>query len=174
VGRGAHDGRLSKGSSLIQDGPTRNRGFTLIEVMITVSIVGILAAIALPEYDQLLQRSKRAEIPLNLDGVRLVEQGYLAEWGEYTSCVLKPDDVPGRKQVPFPATMSTDMDWNELGWVPDGKVYGQYGVEAIEIDGELVSFVADGFADIDGDGNLANYQATHLVKPVLLTSNNVY
>ena len=39
-------------------GSNRMRGFTLIEVMITVAIVGVLAAIALPSYSDYIQRSK--------------------------------------------------------------------------------------------------------------------
>ena len=39
----------------------KSHGFTLIELMITVAIVGILAAVALPSYNQYIARGKRAE-----------------------------------------------------------------------------------------------------------------
>ena len=41
--------------------PKTHRGFTLIEVMIVVAIVGILSAIALPSYNEYIRRVHRAE-----------------------------------------------------------------------------------------------------------------
>lgn len=149
-------------------------GFTLVELMITVAVIGILAAIAIPQYQHFLFRSRRAELPLNVDAIRTVELSYQLVWGAFTSCALAPSPIPGRVQEPFPATPTTDFDWNLLGWVPDGKVYGQYEVVANANVGETAGFDANGYADIDGDGNLALYTTNRADKVRLITGNTVY
>jgi prepilin-type N-terminal cleavage/methylation domain-containing protein len=150
-------------------------GFTLIELMIVVAIVGLLSTLASQEFYHMTFRAKRAELTLNLDGIRTVEIGYEAEWGEFTSCTLLPPQIPGRKQVRFPATIFTSLDWNMLGWVPDGKVYGQYQV--IAVSGSVpgaAQFTASAYGDIDGDGNYSQYQANRYFKPQMLTANITY
>jgi len=56
---------------------SRQAGFTIIEVMIVVAIVGILAAIAIPNYSDYLRRGRLAEAAANLAGHRVkMEQFY--------------------------------------------------------------------------------------------------
>jgi len=61
----------------------REEGVTLIEVMIVVVIVGILAAIAIPAYDNYVTRSRRSDAFTALETVRAAQEMYRAEKGFY-------------------------------------------------------------------------------------------
>jgi type IV pilus assembly protein PilE len=57
--------------------PARSRGFTLIELMITVAVVGILGAIAYPSYTDYVRRSRISEATGDLSATRVrLEQFY--------------------------------------------------------------------------------------------------
>jgi type IV pilus assembly protein PilE len=63
----------------------RQSGFTLIEVMITIAIVAILAAIAIPNYANYLTRGKIQEATSNLLGMRVKMEQYFQDNRMYVS-----------------------------------------------------------------------------------------
>jgi type IV pilus assembly protein PilE len=66
----------------------RTRGFTLIEVMVTVAIVAILAAIAIPSYADYVLRGKLTEAIAGLSGMRIKMEQYFQDNRTYVgACV---------------------------------------------------------------------------------------
>lgn len=62
-----------------------NKGFTLIELMIVVAIIGVLAAIAIPNFLNYQCKAKQSEAKSNLGSIRTSEEAYLAEFDTYTT-----------------------------------------------------------------------------------------
>jgi type IV pilus assembly protein PilE len=65
--------------------PRKWRGFTLVELMITVAVIAILAAIAWPSYENYVRRSKRANAQSALMTIASREQAHLLDLRGYTT-----------------------------------------------------------------------------------------
>ncbi len=72
------------------------KGFTLIELMIVVAIIGILAAIAIPNFIKFQARSKQSEAKANLKAMYTAEKAYFQEKDTYTNLVGRIGFSPER------------------------------------------------------------------------------
>jgi len=66
---------------------SRRNGFTLLELLITVAVVAILAAIALPSYSQYVIRANRAQAKQFLQDIANREEQYLLDQRSYTATI---------------------------------------------------------------------------------------
>lgn len=89
-----------------------NRGFTLIELMITVAVVGILAAVAYPSYTQYVVRAKRSAAQSFMHSVANKQEQYMLDRRSYaadlaTLNVTAPADVTANYTITVTSDMTT-------------------------------------------------------------------
>jgi type IV pilus assembly protein PilA len=129
---------------------SNKKGFTLIELMIVVAIIGILAAIAIPNFLRFQLKSKTSEGKVNLAAIRTAEEAYLAEFGSYVPAAATPGTPGANNKEAFVGGGLTDFD--QLGWGPEGQVFFTYGVGALGL-----NYTATATADIDANATLQNW-----------------
>ena len=125
----------------------RRGGFTLIELMIVVAIIGILAAIAIPNFLRFQLKAKSSEGKTNLAAIRTAEESFFAEYGLYVSADPSPATIGGNQKTQFTDAVA-GKGFNIIGWSPEGQVYFNYSVA---IPSAADEFTAAGHADIDND-----------------------
>ena len=104
--------RPSSPRSVSMRGIGATTGFTLIELLVVVLIIGILAAVALPQYQKAVEKTRVAEARVNLNTMRKNYQLCVLEYGDSDNneCTTYPEFVLNHLTIPLPGEFETDND----------------------------------------------------------------
>jgi prepilin-type N-terminal cleavage/methylation domain-containing protein len=167
---------------------SERQGFSLMELMTVVAIVGILSAIAIPSFSDYVYKARTTEATEFLGVIRLREESYRAEFGAYcatlaataqpndptslnTKSNLVPDPTTTRRD-PKPFVVAAASPWLQLGARPTSTVRFGYGVVAgVPSDAPMTSnpdfwFLARAVGDLNADGTYGTfeiYSATKII-----------
>jgi type IV pilus assembly protein PilA len=136
----------------------RRQGFTLIELMIVLSIVAFLSMVSLPSFFRFLSKAKRTEAYMHLGSIYLAQKAYWAENGVYATALQGPNSL-GWKPEGYTGGGSKERFYYTYGFSQgsEGQHYftGKLGASSAALGttkADAQSFIIAAAADIDGDG----------------------
>lgn len=171
----------------------RSAGFSLMELMTVVVIVGVLSALAVPTFSNYIYKSRATEATEFLGVIRLREEAYRSEFGAYCPTLTdaqNPMDVASldtkANLVPDPSTTQREVkpfnpttEWRQLGARPSGMVRFGYGVAAgpptnlppVALGFQTRPdfwFVARAMGDLDADGEYVIFETYSASKGIYI------
>ena len=134
----------------------KEKGFTLIELMIVVAIIGILAAVAIPAFMDYMKKSKKTEASLQLNKIAKNSKAYFITNARYSTidAAKEPGTTPCGNKV--------QGSWGAAGWMELDFQVDEPGLFSYEYTGGTSSATAFAYGDLDCDGTEVTYTLTLL------------
>ncbi len=102
--------------------PAEAHGFTLIELLIVVSIVGILATLAVPSYQASVIKAREAALRQDLFAMRDVLDQHRADQGKYPSSLQALVSAGYLRAIPTDPFTNSSASWQEITNVAEGGI----------------------------------------------------
>ena len=158
------------------DRAATRRGFTLIEIMMSVAIVGLLASLAIPNFMQYQLRVKSAEARTLAGNIITTQTSFASEFENYANITIgAPGQVPSVEKRPWSSPPCPDAcsrtqplacdSFNCIGFEPPAKVFYQYFSPALPpAPGRPAEFAVGVIGDLDGDSVVGSfsYQSSNI------------
>lgn len=142
------------------------KGFTLIELMVVVGIIGVITAIAVPSFQKFQAKAKQANAKTELSGMYGMEKAFYTEFGHYHANLplvgYVPDGYPMSGDCPVSGTISasaTAPRYYEAGFIntdgegsaaQDAKPAGIGDIPCDGITSYSATLTVDGSGTVDG------------------------
>ena len=106
---------------------SNRKGFTLVELLVVISIIGILSAIAIPKFTDATKTARGAKIQADLRTMDSAIQLYAASAGTYPAALA---DLAPKLIATVPTTLDASSEWATKGTAGKGGSYGLSGDRA--------------------------------------------
>ena len=103
--------------------PAEAHGFTLIELLIVVSIIGILATLAVPSYQASVIKAREAALRQDLFAMRDVLDQHRADQGKYPPSLQALVSAGYLRAIPTDPFTNSSTSWQEMTDVKEGGIF---------------------------------------------------
>lgn len=133
-----------------------DRGFTLVELMIVVAVIGVIASLAIPNYLRFTARTRRSEMLETVSNLKLHFKNVFDNTGTFASASTAAVDVssavnPTNPAIPVgePDSWNTHAtDWTEFQFPPEGGVRMRYSYKITNAGQDVIISVCGSFAGL--------------------------
>lgn len=140
----------------MNDSNKKRGGFSIIELMLVVAMIGILSVISIPAFKIYQYKARRSEAFTNLNAMSKAQKAYFAEWSSYVNSLPVPAGAPTETKRDYTAVKSA---FEIVGWAPEADVFFVYDAVSNGYLGNSccpTCFTAGAWGDLDGDSTLGS------------------